>query len=124
MLTIGEILIVVAVAIGTISIAQSRSESLDVAKVRIAEDLTAMIHVLSSVSGNAVVQYPGNVQEFTIIADTNSLSVFTVTDGKTEPEREWAKKKLFVPAEFEVIGVLEQQPTLTITKEGKRISLS
>lgn len=119
LLMIFEVLIVAFVIYLTISIAHAYGSSLLTVKANTAEDMVMMVHTLIGVPGDAVVKYPQNVSELTVVLQQGKVSVFE----PQEQEAAWITRPIFLPQWYTSEGIVSNQSTVCLKKENKRIIL-
>ncbi|SRR3989344_2004202 len=119
LIVIFELLVVALVVFTTARVAHSYGSSLLTQKVNLAQDIAMMADTLAGVPGDAMVQYPENVSQFSIILSKKSVLVFEKDD--TEAER--VSRSFILPEGYDAFGTLQQENLLCLEKKGKAIIL-
>ena len=119
LLLIFEVMVVLLVGYIAFSIAQGYASSETVQKINLAEDLRLMLHTVTGVPGDALVQYPHDVSHFNFILTPNSITVFI----PGEPEPNWVLRTLYLPVGYAAEGTLEQPASLCLEKKAKTITM-
>lgn len=119
LMMIFEIIVVSVVIYLTISIAHAYGSSLLTAKINAAEDIKMMVNTLVAVPGDALVEYPKNVTEFSFILIPNSISVFENAQTDQSP----AVRAFFLPQGYTAEGSVIQISPICLEKKSKRIIL-
>ena len=119
LIVIFELLVVALVVFTTVRVAHTYGSSMLTQKVNLAQDIAMMVNTLAGVPGDAVVQYPGNVSQFSIILSKKSVTVFEKDD--TEAER--VTRSFILPEGYDAFGTLQQEPFLCLEKKGKALIL-
>ncbi len=114
-----EILVVLFVVYLTTSIASAYGKSETVFKINAAEDIRMMIDTLIGVPGEAVVQYPHNVSQFSFILRADSITVFT----PGEAENLWIVRPFSLPDGWTAEGVVDGPEKICLEKNHKKILL-
>lgn len=114
-----EIIVVSIVVYITISIAHAYGSSLLTAKINSAEDIKMMVNTLVAVPGDALVEYPKNVTEFSFILTPNSVSVFENEQTDQSP----AVRAFFLPQGYIAEGSVIRISPICLEKKSKRIIL-
>jgi hypothetical protein len=123
-LTIAELVVILAVVVGTFTIARERGTSEGVKKMIIAQDFRAMVDALVALPGDGVVHYPAPVGEYTIVLTSQKISVLRKEHGVAEARSEWATIPFVLPAGYEADGIVEGSRDVYLKKEGTRITLT
>ncbi len=114
-----ELLAVITIIFMITQVAQGMAKAESVIKVNIANDLILMTNTLVGVPGDAVVEYPLDVSEYTIILGQEKLSVFK----KGDPEVKKADREFNLPTDYTSGGSIEQKARACLEKNGKAIIL-
>ena len=114
-----EVLVVLLVIAGYLRIAEAYASSETVNKIGIAEDIRMMIDALVGTPGDALVQYPGNVSQYSFILSSDSITVFI----KGEGEQKRVTRHFFLPEGYDAFGTAEGKETLWLEKEKRKILL-
>ena len=114
-----EIIIILLASYSIFSLASKFASSETTNKIIIADDIKMMVDTLIGTTGEAVVQYPGNVSKYTFILSPSSVSVFI----KGEGEQKKIVRSFSLPEGYQAFGTLEGKDTLCLTKEKKKIVL-
>ncbi len=96
------------------------SETSTVDKINIAEDLRIMVNTLIGVPGEALVKYPEDVSEYSIIANDKGFFVFK----KGEIKEKQIFRNYYLPQNYTVEGLIGEESTLCLEKKGKKIILA
>ncbi len=114
-----EVLIVLLVIAGYLRIAQAYASSETVNKINLAEDIRMMVDTLVGTPGDAVVQYPGNVSQYSFILSSESITVFI----KGEGEQKRVTRHFFLPERYDAFGTVEGKGTICLEKEKRKMVL-
>lgn len=123
-LTIFELLVIILVVFMAFSRSKDLGESDRVVRQKAVEELVMMVNTLAALPGDAVVEYPGNMTQYTIILENNQVAV-----GKTTPEGkisagESVVKTLILPTGYEAEGIVQNTEKIYLKKENKKMRLT
>ncbi|MDO8510836.1 MAG: hypothetical protein Q7S55_01595 [Nanoarchaeota archaeon] len=114
-----EIIIILISAALIFSMASKFASSETTNKIVIADDIKMMVDTLIGTPGEATVQYPGNVSQYTFILSSGSITVFI----KGEGEHQKIIRYFSLPEGYQAFGTLEDRDRLCLAKEKKKIVL-
>ncbi len=114
-----EVIAVLSISYLAIEKARSLSDSVEVLKETVAEDVRLMLDTLVGVPGDALVEYPLNISSFNLILKTNVIYVFE----PGEPQPLWTAREFYLPQGYIAEGVLEGEEKLCLEKEGRKLLL-
>jgi len=97
-----EAVVVVSLIFAAISFAKSASDSDEVIKQQIANDLGLMVNVLLGLPGDASLQYPTDVSKFNILLENNKITVM----GQDEPAHLHAIRAFVLPKDWASLSPL------------------
>lgn len=114
-----ELLVVVLVVSLSFGIAKGAASGERTEKKILAEEIRMMVDTLAGVPGEAVVEYPYNVSEYSFLFDKGSIAVFKEGEDKGD----WAVREFFLPEDYSAVGVLKGEERLCLEKKEKSILL-
>jgi hypothetical protein len=114
-----ELVIVLIVGGMLISTAKSFGESTTSTKINLAQDITMMVETLVSVSGDAVVKYPYEIDGFTLVLSSGSVFI-SLPD---EPKNKKIFRNFVLPKGFKSVGIIENSHEICLEKKEKVIEL-
>ncbi len=114
-----EVLVVLLVIAGYLRIAEAYASSETVNKINLAEDIRMMVDTFVGTPGEAQVQYPGNVSQYSFILSSDSITVFI----KNEGEQKRVTRYFFLPEGYDAFGTVEGKEALCLEKEKHKIVL-
>lgn len=123
-LTIFELLVIILVVFMAFSRSKDLGESDRVVRQKAVEEFAMMVNTLVALPGDAVVEYPGNMTQYTVILQNNQVAV-----GRTTPEGsisagESVVKTLILPAGYAAEGIVQDTERIYLKKEHKKIRLT
>jgi len=83
------------------------------------DDISMMVNTLAALPGDAVVTYPRNLSEYSLVLDSTSVILFK----PGEPEQEWLRRSFFLPEGYTGEGVAEKESAVCLEKKKKRVIL-
>ncbi len=124
--SIGMMLLELIVIIGVVAIimlyVQDLSSSERVERINIANDLALMVNTLVATPGDAVVQYPTSLEEYTIILISsqtdNQGAIEVISDSKKR-----ARAELILPQGIIAGGTHEKKEDFCLRKEKRTITI-
>ncbi len=119
LLMIFELLAVVLVIYLVISISQAYGSSLTVQKINAAEEMRMMIDTLVGIPADALVQYPQNLSQFTLVLTNDAIAVYQ----PTEPQNLWAIRGFTLPKNHVAEGTVTNIAQVCLEKKQKKILL-
>ena len=114
-----EILVVLLTVYLVTSIAYAYGSSAMVAKVNAAEEIRMMTDTLAGIPGGAVVEYPKNVSEFSLLLDNEGIAVFEIGEKKNL----WVIREFNLPNGSKAEGSTENEAKVCLEKKEKKIIL-
>ena len=112
------IVIVVTIAFEAINFSMVAVKKDRVFKASTLEDLETMVNTLVAVPGNALVKYPQNRSDYTIVLTDNTVTMF-----KDEPENLRSRRFFSLPVNYSARGVVDQGQQFCLEKIKKTITL-
>ena len=112
------IVIVVTIAFEAINFSMVSVKKDRVFKASTLEDLETMVNTLVAVPGNALVKYPQNRSDYTIVLTDNTVTMF-----KDEPENLRSRRFFSLPVNYSARGVVDQGQQFCLEKIKKTITL-
>jgi len=116
-----ELVVVVAIGYLLIDYASSLAGSERVEKANIAEDFRMAIDLLIATPGDAKIRYPADLSNYKI---NLAHGVVVVSSGNELTEATKTSRVFFQPSSFFVGGMSENNQSVYLIKEDKRITLS
>lgn len=114
-----EIIILSIVIFMTFSIAKAYASSETTHKINIANDLQLMINLLVATPGDAVLAYPENLAQYTILLRSDGVQVWLPSDQ----DHEKIVRYFSLPKGYTTTGQLVQKEKLCLYKEQRTIIL-
>ena len=113
-----EVVIVITVIALAMSFAKQMGESETVTRVIITNDLKMMVDTLAGVPGDVVVEYPQNIENYTV----SLLFKEIVVENKGNEEEE-TRRSFFIPASHRIQEGAVGDGILCFTKQDRVISI-
>lgn len=123
-LTIFELLVIILVVFMAFSRSKDLGESDRVVRQKAVAELVMMANTLVALPGDAVVEYPGNMTQYTVILETDAVFVSrTDEQGKIVPGESMVKN-LILPVGYEAEGIVQNTEKIYLKKVNKKIRLT
>ncbi len=113
-----EVVIVITVIALAMSFAKQLGESETVTRVIIANDLKMMVDTLAGVPGDVIVEYPQNIENYTV----SLLFKEVVVENKDNEEQE-TRRSFFIPSSHSIREGAVGDGSVCFTKEDRIISI-
>jgi hypothetical protein len=114
-----EILVVLAFSVGVMTVSNSLAKSETSSRIIMANEMVMMAHTLAALPGDAVVEYPGNISQYTFVMEQEKLSILV----KGENKYQTLVRTFNLPKGYTSSGNLEQKKRLCLEKNSKTIRL-
>lgn len=114
-----EIIIVLLVVAMAFQVSNAFSDSETVAKTNLAHDFKLMVDTLVATPGDAVVQHPLNLSEYSVALSPTQVSVFL----DSEPEANWMSRRFSLPEGYTAQGIVTQEETVCLVKKEREIRI-
>lgn len=118
-LTLFEVALVVGVAIILANKATAEASSDLTFKINVAEDIRMMVDTLVGIPGDAIVEYPRDVGNFSLSLGEEDVYVFSPRDS----EDNRVVKKFILPEGYYAFGEVTKSSSICLEKERRRIEL-
>ena len=119
LMVIFEVLVVSLMIYLIVSIASSYGQSDTITKIKTAEEMRLMINTLVGISGDAIVKYPQDLSKFSLILNSNTITVFK----KEELPNLWVIRDFILPQGSSAEGAVEEVNWACLEKAGAKIIL-
>ena len=116
---LAEVLVVVLVVFATTEVSAGIGNSETVKKTNLINELEMMINTLVGVEGEAIVEYPRNVAEYTFLLTQGKIVVYKEGESSIRT----LEKELFLPQSYEIQGSLDRKARLCLRKDFRSITL-
>lgn len=123
-LTLFELAIVILVVVLAFSRSKDLSDSDRMVQQKAVEELAMMVNTLAALPGDAVVEYPGNMTQYTIILENNQVAVGRTTPAGIISAGESVVKTLILPVGYVAEGIVQDTEKIYLKKENKKIRLT
>ena len=119
LMIIFELLVVIAIVFTTTKVAYGYANSDKVLKINVAEDLAMMVNTLVGTPGNAEIEYPTDVEIFSFILNSGSITVISSGDIVQTNE----VRTFYLPKGYSATGTVEKAKQICLVKQGYLIEL-